>query len=361
MNYRRVLTINKKTLRRTLTNSTFIIALIMQLLFVLMSIMVVKSYVGILFPTSLTSVFNIGVYPKQPSDIMSVIRAEDPKIKTFTSLDDAIAQFQRGRICALIVLPENAQNGVLQNKQVVTSIISDSNNIFSLICRNYAITLLSNVNYKLKLTRASQYREDIVIPDFKEKDDFRILLTLYFLVVPFLFILSTLFLATMIIDIFNADIERRFAEIMLTVASGKDIVMGRILAFLIIGTGQFTVWISILYRKNIHIINPAAIVIYTLTLSFVFCAISTFFIIRFKERKTANMYFTNLIIFLVPLFFVLNHNESLKILSPFYTISSSLFTFSFSWVIPSLLNIALGYVFFNKAALGYETLFESEN
>lgn len=333
----------------------------MQFIFVSSALFVVNAYTEMLFPIKAGKLFKIGYYPRQPSSLYTELKMQTYFLSSYTRLEQAIADFQSGRLCTVVVVPPNLEIHRKAGRQIVISLIYDRTNIFSLMCRNYVLGLLDRFNRRLIIERAKKIDDRIIEMQFSEDPDFKSLVALYFLLIPFIFVFSAVIVSNLAIDIFNSDIERKMCEIMLTIVNPIEIIIGRILALLVSGLIHFIFWVIIFDFRGVLMPRKIRIIIYSLSLCFLLLSIGIFLITYFKERKKSITLFSNIIIISVPLLIYISHHRIINILSPLYIIPSLIFTENQVYLIPTSIFIVAGVVLSFLAAKNYENIFETDH
>ena len=272
----------------TARNPSFLIALVIQCLFVMVCLVVVFVLVNVLFPGGMRTRmrYNIGVFPSEDNFLIDYLAGpRSARVRPYVDLESAQADFQQGRLCTLVVLPADLDRFRDSANQIIVSVVSDDTKLYSTVCKNYIMRQLELLNYQLKLERGLDAGLVLFRTDFEEDPNFTFYLALYFFMIPFVFIFPCLVMSTLAVDLFTPELEGGVAESLLSAALPRDVVYGRYWALMTLSFVQFVFWVVVFSLQRLVFGDPVGVLIVSVCLCALIIGVATLLIARNKDRN----------------------------------------------------------------------------
>jgi len=296
----RILAIAAKDLRSVLRERTFLMTVALQL-FVAMFASVITFGLLVLYNPTYAGVggsVDVGLAGNAPI-LESVL-----KPVKYDSIQKAMEDFKRGKIDALVWLPEENLNStnfvrVYLPKKEITAIKA------SIFLKKRFI------EYEKKLREMKGIPGDpglkIYSTDFNKKEvpegssiPFKLI---YVALIPLLMITTAATVAGMYIDLITEEVESKTIYVLLTSPlTPLELITSKMLAALILSAALTPTWMVLLILNHVEIHNPLLVAVISLITCAIFISIASIATLA-GDRERAQLIFSLAVIAIIPLFF----------------------------------------------------------
>lgn len=342
-------------LASTARNPSFLVALAIQCVFVMICLVVVLVLVNVLFPGGMNMRvrYPVGVYPAEDSEVTRTLAAQGAtRLRRYDDLQAAHDDFQRGRLCALVIAPPGLDGFLASDRQLVVSVVADETKLFSTVCRNYVMSQLATLGDRLKLERGLAAGEVLFVPEFAEDPNYTFHVALYFFMIPFAFVFPCFVMATLAIDLFTPELEGGVAESLLAAVLPRDVVYGRFGALVTLSFAQFVFWVAAFSRHAPVFRDPLGVLAVSTCLCALVIAAASALISQTKDRSAAYVQFSLLTFAVLLLAVPLRAVPGARDLSPVEVFPRLFFGLG-SWALPAAVYALLAIACIRHAAGAY--------
>jgi len=307
--YNPVLRIARKELSTLFSEKTLILALLIQLFVASFSSLLIVGLTSLYDPEALRGQTRgnaeIGVLGYQER-LVSLMEEEKINIHYYNDLQRALEAFDRGRIDAILTIPDDIDPGGTEIIRLTLYLPeSDIKGTFVVMQIKESLSKFESFvrekrSHRIDFTPITLHVEKM------PKKSAKYFEFIYTILIPLLVFTPIIISGGLVVDFITEEVERHTIEVLLTApVSLPQIIAGKITTAVAIVPPQVAAWLFFLDLTNTHVANIPTIVLHSTLIAITIILTGSLIAIEYPNRSTAQYIYSLTLILLFTISYIL--------------------------------------------------------